>query len=287
MSEQARLIPGREPGAIVAQAFSIHSPSKAFVLFSGGKDSSVTLDYYWRNHPELLTGALHINTGIGLQSTRDFAKAFCDERGIPFHEARAQIMFEDLVRRGWRSKDGTRQRGFPGPAAHLFAYTWLKERALDAFTSLQKDHRLDNIMLVTGVRAEESKRRMGTTVDVDKDGSKIWVAPLIDFSDFDMARHRKTYSVPMSPASETLHISAECLCGAFGDRRELDLIETFYGDDPAVPRIRALEDEMESAGEARCKWATGLPGDMMPTDKAPRLCVDCYKQPSLLPEVAA
>lgn len=274
--EPMRLIPGREPGAIIEDAFADESPSKAFVLFSGGKDSSVTLDYVWRNHPESLTGALHINTGIGLRSTRDFAKAFCDERGIPFHEAHAPVAYEDLILRGWRSEDGTRQVGFPGPAAHLFMYSWLKERALDAFVNLQKDHRLDRVALITGVRAEESVRRMGTTVNVRRDGAKVWIAPLIDWSDFDMRAHRTMYSVPMSPASSTIHISAECLCGAFGDPRELDLIETFH-DDPALGRIRALEKKTESLGIARCRWAVALPDDPKPLDPPGPLCVGCHK----------
>jgi 3'-phosphoadenosine 5'-phosphosulfate sulfotransferase (PAPS reductase)/FAD synthetase len=281
--------PETAPGAIVRDAFAYYAPSKAFVLLSGGKDSTVTLDWYWRNHPGQLTGALHINTGIGLRSTRDFAERFCRERGISFHEAHAPIAYEDLVRRGWRSFDGTRQRGFPGPAAHLFAYTWLKERALDAFTSLQKDHRLDNIALITGVRSAESARRMGTTDEIRKDGSKIWVAPLAGLSNADMADHRERYSVPMSPASSTLHFSAECLCGAFGDPQELDMIDTFHGDDEgrAVPRIRALQREMESAGVERCRWATDIRGDKRLAEPPGPLCAGCWKQSTLFAEEAA
>ena len=275
--EPLRLIPGREPAAILAEAMLKEKPSKAFVLFSGGKDSSVTLEYMWRNHRKMVTGALHVNTGIGLSSTREFAKVFCESRNIPFHEAHAPLAYEDLIRRGWLSKDGTRQVGFPGPAAHRFMYSWLKERALDAFVSLQKDHRLDRIGLITGVRAEESARRMGTTLDIRRDGAQVWIAPLIDWSSYDMQAYRTTYSVPMSPASSTIHISAECLCGAFGHPRELDLIEAIYGDDPVCGRLRKLEKEMESDGVARCKWAANLPGDPVPIEPPGPLCVGCYK----------
>ena len=277
--EPLRLIPGREPAAILAEAMLKEKPSKAFVLFSGGKDSSVTLEYMWRNHRKMVTGALHVNTGIGLSSTREFAKVFCESRNIPFHEAHAPLAYEDLIRRGWLSKDGTRQVGFPGPAAHRFMYSWLKERALDAFVSLQKDHRLDRIGLITGVRAEESARRMGTTLDIRRDGAQVWIAPLIDWSSYDMQAYRTTYSVPMSPASSTIHISAECLCGAFGDPRELNMIETFYGDDPVCGRIRKLEREMETKGVARCKWSTKFVGDPDPLGPPGPLCVGCYKTP--------
>lgn len=286
--EQRRLIPAREPGAIIEQALKLHNPTKAFVLFSGGKDSSVTLDYLWREHREIVSGALHLNTGIGIQSTRDFAREFCEERGIPFHQGFAPIAYEDLVRQGWWNvKKRQRENGFPGSAAHLFSYAWLKERALDAFVSMYKNGRNDRVMLLTGVRAEESIRRMGTCVDVERDGGKVWVAPLIDYTARDMQEHRTFYSVPMSPASTEIHISGECLCGAFGQPSEIDLIGGLY-DDPVVPRIRALEKEMECRGVARCKWGVNLRDDEIPTS-APRLCVNCYKQPTLpsLEETAA
>jgi 3'-phosphoadenosine 5'-phosphosulfate sulfotransferase (PAPS reductase)/FAD synthetase len=233
----------------------------------------VTLDFLWRNHRDLRPAALHLNTGIGLQSTNAFVREFTAERGIPYHEAHSPISYEDMVRRGWRTnKSGKRQVGFPGRGAHRFSYVWLKERALDAFVSLQKDHRLDRIMLLTGVRAEESVRRMGNCVDVERDGAQVWVAPLIDWSDRDMQEHRTFYSVPMSPASSTIHMSGECYCGAFGDRREIGMVEAFFPDDPLPTRIKRLEQELEDKGVARCKWATSLPGDPEGDDIGGRLC---------------
>jgi 3'-phosphoadenosine 5'-phosphosulfate sulfotransferase (PAPS reductase)/FAD synthetase len=267
--EQVRLIPGRDPGAVIAEAIAKHDPSKAFVLFSGGKDSSVTLDYLWRNHREIVTGALHIDTGIGLRSTRDFARAFCEERDIPFHQAHAPLEYEDIVL----------NHGFPGPSAHGLMYSWLKERALRAFVGVNKRGN-ERVMLLTGVRAEESRRRMGTCVDIQKDGSKVWVAPLIDWGAREMQEHRTFYSVPMSPASSTIHISAECLCGAYGDPSELSLIGALY-DDPVVARIHALEAKMEALGSPRCKWATPIVGDAVTTEAPGPLCIGCYKQPTL------
>jgi 3'-phosphoadenosine 5'-phosphosulfate sulfotransferase (PAPS reductase)/FAD synthetase len=272
--EQIRLIPAREPEEIVAEALSLYKPIKAFVLFSGGKDSSVTLDTMWRTFPGLITGALHINTGIGLRSTREFAEKFCEDRGIRFHEARAPIMYEDAVRKN----------GFPGPAFHRRMYILLKQRALEAFVAIQKREKMDEIMLISGARAEESRRRMGTTAPHEKNGAQIWCQPLIDWSDRRMQSERERHSVEMSPSSSTLHISGECLCGAFGDPKELDLIETFFSDDPVVRRIRKLERELAAAGEPRCKWATPLEGDEAPTEPAGPMCVNCYKQPSMFDE---
>lgn len=260
-----RLIPAREASEIFGMAIAIHNPIARMVLFSGGKDSSVTLDYMWRNHRSEITGALHINTGIGLQSTHDFAKQFCDERGIPFYEITTKEVYEEIVEK----------HGFPGSGAHMKMYVRLKERPLDAFIAATKRKWKDRIALITGVRAEESRRRMGTCISVDRKGAKVWIAPLIDWSMRDMQAYREKYSVEMSPASSTIHLSAECLCGAFGSPDELDLIETFHPD-PSLKRIRALEKKLASEGHRRCRWGVTVPGEESKDNMAPGpMCVGC------------
>ena len=264
-AEQLRIIPAREPGEIIERAFA-EKPSSAWVLFSGGKDSSVTLDYMQRHHPDRVTGVVHINTGIGAASTNEFARTFCQERGLRFEELRATDRFEDIVL----------EHGFPGPAMHRITYVRLKERPLDAFIRAQKRHRRDRIVLFTGVRAEESKRRMGTTRDVNRDGATVWAAPLIDFSNADMGRYRQEHSVEMSPMARAIHLSAECLCGAMAspnEAEELQLIEVFVPD--VARRIHAVQIELRKRGNPRCVWGAKMPCDETP-DRAPGpLCVGC------------
>lgn len=264
-----RLIPARKPGDIIAKAIAEHKPSQAYVLFSGGKDSSVTLDYLWRNHRDVVTAALHINTGIGIPQTREFAQAFCEQRGIPFIEIRTEHNYEEIVK----------QHGFPGPQSHRFMYVWLKERPLEKFIAEHKKHRRDRIMLLTGVRAEESKRRMGTTREINRDGCQLWVAPLIDWSNSDMWRYREQYGVQMSEPSKTIHLSGECLCGAFADEDEMQMLEIFYPE--VAARIKGIEAAVKACGQTRCEW--GKTYGEQPSAQAPGpMCVGCVGQMPLI-----
>lgn len=261
-TEQLRLIPARKAGDILARAIAEHKPSQAYVLFSGGKDSSVTLDYLWRNHREAVTGALHINTGIGIPQTRQFAREFCEHRDIPFTEVTTEENYEQIVA----------ENGFPGPLAHRFMYVRLKERPLDRFIATHKKNRKDRIMLLTGVRAEESKRRMGTSKEINRDGCTVWVAPLIDWSNADMWRYREQFGVPMSEPSKTIHLSGECLCGAFADEDEMRMLEIFYPE--VAARLHAIEASVKAAGQTRCEWGKKY-GEETPTRAPGPMCVGC------------
>jgi hypothetical protein len=63
--------------------------------------------------------------------------------------------------------------------------------------------------------------------------------------------------VPRNPASDLIHMSGECLCGAFAHPGELDEIGEWYPD--VVAEIRALEAEARAAGipEPFCRWGHG------------------------------
>lgn len=56
--------------AVLDEAIETHDPSHVFALFSGGHDS-LTATALTAKHPRF-TAAVHINTGIGIEETRDF-----------------------------------------------------------------------------------------------------------------------------------------------------------------------------------------------------------------------
>lgn len=235
---------------IIDAARSEHGPIvTTFLLLSGGNDSMVLYD----TCREFADHVVHINTGIGIPETNEFVR---DLVGPDLIELHPPVPYDDLVLGRWR--------GFPGPGGHIYAYTMLKERALRA---VLKDHRAkrgQRFMLLTGARADESDRRMGTTEEARRMGGQVWVNPLLHWSNDLMREYRSTRRLPVNPVTEHLHMSGECLCGAFARPGELDHIAFFYPE--FAERIRALEARVRDAGLPACKWGEKPPrkGDAAP-----------------------
>lgn len=67
--EQLRLAPARDPGDIIQRAIDEEKPSRLFVLFSGGKDSTVVLATPERNTVNKRTGEACGNTAAFAERT--------------------------------------------------------------------------------------------------------------------------------------------------------------------------------------------------------------------------
>lgn len=74
------------------------------VLFSGGNDSTV-LAHMMRGRVDF---AVHCNTTIGIEKTRQFVRDTCADWGLELLERVAPTSYRELVI----------ERGFPGPAMH-------------------------------------------------------------------------------------------------------------------------------------------------------------------------
>lgn len=250
-----------EARQVIADAIREHQPEAVCLLYSGGRDSSVVLDVCgdYADH------IVHIDTGVGLKDTRDFVDAECERRGLDL-----------IVETGESFRDMVMKHGFPGPAAHLYAYTLLKERALRKVRRRFVTQRGQRVMFLSGVRRDESARRMvnGQQGHVMRDGSTVWVAPLLDWQNDEMAAYRKAHDVRVSPVYEHIHISGECLCGAFGSPEELNELEWFYPNDPTIKMLRELEAAVEAAGVTPCQWGPGRPQDFRNRTSG-MLCSSC------------
>lgn len=221
-----------------------HGASGVWSLFSGGDDSLATAIVTSR--ADAFRGCLHIDTGIGIPDTQAFVVEACRAQGWPLKIYRAADQgqhYEDLVL----------ERGFPGPAMHFKMYCRLKERALRVFLREHKTGRRDRIVLSTGVRRHESDRRMGHALQTRREGVKVWVNPLYEWSKFDCLDTISAAGVARSPVVQLLHKSGECLCGSFAKPGELAEIALWYPD--VAARIHALEATVKSAGHERaCVW---------------------------------
>jgi 3'-phosphoadenosine 5'-phosphosulfate sulfotransferase (PAPS reductase)/FAD synthetase len=229
------------------------------VLFSGGNDST-TLAHMFRDQA---THAIHANTTIGIEQTRQFVRDTCAAWGLPLIEKRAPISYRDLVL----------ERAFPGPGMHWKYYSRLKERALDlARHDLGvANSRTKAAVFIAGRRRAESERRQDVPLH-EPDGSVIWVSPLAMWTKLDLNTYREIHgNVPRNEVSDLLHMSGECLCGAFAKPGELDMIAEFFPD--VAAEIRQLEADVAAAGHAEpfCRWGHGQ-GD---PSKSGRLCSSC------------
>ena len=244
-----------------------HRPVAVFGMLSGGHDS-LCATHLAATHPAF-TAAVHINTGIGVEQTREFVRDTASSQGWPLLEYRAEDddqRYDHLVV----------EHGFPGPFGHRMMYNLLKERPL---RRLIREHKLtarDRVILVTGVRKAESARRMGTVEPINRLGSQVWVAPLAWFCDSHKAEYMARHDLPRNEVVDLLHMSGECLCGAFAKPGELEWLE-FCGFGDVVARIRALEAEAQAAG-VPCRWGQrppGEPGDNGDLFAPGPLCVGC------------
>lgn len=242
------------------------------VLYSGGNDSTV-LTHLMK---ERVDYAVHCNTTIGIEDTRQFVRDTCQAWGLELLERTAPQSYRDLVL----------ERGFPGPGMHFKMYQRLKERVLDEVRrDLVNDTRKERVLFIAGRRRAESKRRKDIPL-YEVDGSAIWASPLAMWTKLDMNTYRLMHgNVPINSVSEKLHMSGECLCGSFAKEGELDEIRFWY---PAMAEeIDQLEREVTTAGHKAPfnKWGHG---QGKPTVQTGSLCTSCtLDQPSMFDQAAS
>lgn len=236
------------------------------VLYSGGNDSTV-LTHLVRHRVDY---AVHANTTIGIEETRQFVRDTCAQWGLELIERKAPIAYRDLVL----------EHGYPGPGWHFRMYQRLKERPLDQVRSeLLTDRRRQRVLFIAGRRRAESRRRATIPLH-ESDGSAIWASPLAMWTKLNMNTYRLMMGdVPINPVAEKLHMSGECLCGAFAKPNELEEIRFWYPN--VAEEIDRLTEEVRAAGhkEPFCTWGHG---QGKPTELTGKLCTSCdIQQPAL------
>lgn len=286
--------------ALLDEAVELYQPEKFLVLFSGGSDSSL-LTHLVRSR---MDAAVHINTTIGIPQTKVYVDAVCEEWNLPLIEAKPPDSYAALVQGlvKAKTKDAIVWRGFPGPGAHDVMYQRLKEKALDEVRRnlVGKRGRTGQIAFVAGTRWSESDRRHRNASELDPAGAVIWVSPIVHWTEGHLAEYRARYrcqikhehaehrlchpdALPLSEVSANLHMSGDCLCGAYAHENELNEIAFFYPE--VAAEIRWLERQVEDRGIPWCMWGAGKQGagpDDAPTSAPGRLCSRCVPDPGQL-----
>lgn len=211
-----------------------------YVLYSGGKDSGVLLHWAYKQKIPNFKGALAIDTTIHTPDWKNFIQENCDRNGydLKIITRKDKKTFEDC----------SLFFGFGGPPAHNMIMRYLK---MDPLRSLEKDNRQDNMLLLSGIRLDESDRRFGTVKPISKDVA--WFnAPLYNWSNEYVMKYVEENRIQRSPSYETLHISGDCLCGCYAEAGEFDMIKTFYPD--IARRIEVLQEKVREAGKKYYLW---------------------------------
>src|SRR5262252_6563634 len=220
------------PLSAIEQAIAEFQPACLLALFSGGHDS-VTSTHLAAQHP-MFRAVVHVNTGIGIEETREYVRQVCSDQGWP--------LIEECAPAGWYDQNCL-TKGMPGgPMQHGIMYQRLKDDQVRAVVRRFKRRKGDTVGLVTGIRKQESERRMRVHAEpVIRERAQLWINPILDWSAADVNDYMAAVGLPRNPVVDKLHRSGECLCGALADPDELDWVAYWYPD--VAARIRGLERE--------------------------------------------
>ncbi len=188
------------------------------ILFSGGKDSLVTMHRFLREYESLdyelkekikKLLIVHIDTGIGVHECKEYVKEVLENLPYEYKIIRPITKFEQ----------GVRKWGLP----FLHFYRWcMHELKQVPLSKLFKDLGSKCTLCIYGIRCNESNRRFliyGKYINEkffsfgNKDYTvKYCYAPCIDFDEKDVNRYIEKYDLKVNPVSKILGISGECLC---------------------------------------------------------------------------
>jgi 3'-phosphoadenosine 5'-phosphosulfate sulfotransferase (PAPS reductase)/FAD synthetase len=249
--------PIEEARRLIRLAVQLYGPREVWALCSGGNDSLCSTHIAMSTG--LVTGVASINTTIGIEETREHLRTVARRFSWNLKWFYPPVSYRDLCARF----------GMPGPGGHPLIYQRLKYRPLLQLTREAKRQKKDRVMLITGCRLSESSRRMGHVKPIQRDGSRVWVAPIINWDAETKAVYQINNAIPFNPVTAKLGISGECLCGAFAKPGERAKIAEYY------PKAMAEIEACESA--AACN---GMPAKWgkRPSRRSQHLCQQCERK---------
>lgn len=237
-------------------------------LFSGDHDS-LTACHLASQHSRFSGEVHHIDTGIGADAARQFVEETAVEMGWKLSIYKSECTYEQFIR----------ERGFPGPGMHQWAYVRLKDRCVRKIVKGKK-----SVILLTGCRRFESVRRMGSVEPVkvgyiDKKGkvhekNRVWTAPCFDWNTEEQQAYMNHFELPINPVKRTpLAMSGECFCGCFARPDERQMVNQFVPDvGEEIDRLTFIARKCKNHDE----WGTRPPGDDgIVTAKTGPLCNSC------------
>jgi 3'-phosphoadenosine 5'-phosphosulfate sulfotransferase (PAPS reductase)/FAD synthetase len=237
------------------------------VLVSGGEDSTVAAHHVCEQLDADVKVLVYLDTRTGCEENRQYCEELADSLGKQLWTLRTQESYEDAVK----------EHGFPGPSRHFIMYRKLKERQIGKLATMTGGR----LHLWTGVRKQESSRRMKHVEPEQEADRWTWHAPLAFHSKRWVRAYIDDHNLPENPLWETLGRSADCFCGAYGNREEL-IDATAAGCTEVPEKIERIESEIDH-GDQTDKWAHGSLSDperraLRVGDEQIPLCSSCEVQ---------
>ncbi|MEM6342566.1 MAG: phosphoadenosine phosphosulfate reductase family protein [Bacteroidota bacterium] len=215
----------KKPKQIIKEAVSKYKPISALLMFSGGHDSLTSSVVAAKILIELGISfkAYHGDTQTGIKETQDFVKMICASMGwdLVIRSPEPPYDYESYVM----------QYGFPGPAKHPEMMRNLKLKPLRKYITHEvksKPYARENVLLISGARAEESVIRLGYQETTTKDDSRVWCSPIYYWSKDQCEDFMKANKLPRNPVKDRMCISGECLYGCFAKKEEPAELKSLY-----------------------------------------------------------
>jgi 3'-phosphoadenosine 5'-phosphosulfate sulfotransferase (PAPS reductase)/FAD synthetase len=211
----------KQPQQILTEAIKLYKPRQIVCLFSGGYDSmcATHLAHSLETHGVPLS-VWAIDTKLSADGWTEYVSSVGEE--LQFNDCHIydnRKGFEQFV--AWVTEQGCPYTlGMHGRAYHR-----LKERGIEAIHMLYKIGRHDKTLMLTGMRRSESRDR-GDMPEYSRKGTSniCFVAPIIHWTDEDIARYRIERDLPENPFYNTVRGSGDCQCnwGNFIDMQSLE-----------------------------------------------------------------
>jgi DNA (cytosine-5)-methyltransferase 1 len=159
-------------------------------------------------------------------------------------------------------------------------YGRLKDRPLSYFGHQRKAEGVQRVLLASGVRNDESVRRMkvhGARARTHYDSSNglWWTNPIFWANDREKAAFIERYEVPKSRASQLIQMSGECLCGAMANPGDVRLLQRYY---PSMWREIEFYQWFARKVGKHCEWGVtpkAVGGQAQEAQRWKPLCTGC------------
>lgn len=263
---------------ILTEALRTYKPSLIVCSYSGGYDSMVathkTLQWAKRNAHSTNVLTIAVDTRLHADGWPEFVRTSAKQLGARRFEIWQTTMLEKWI-------EDVKARGFAyRKAQHKIYFYYLKQNAFRAVVAHYKKHTHDRIMFVTGVRRSESKER-AFTPEHERNGSSLWVNPLVYWSEQEIHQYRFEHELPENPFYPITNNSGDCMCNwhtniplhkVRGTAREIiepldrhcrDTFGYGYGEEPSLLKSQ------EAAGQLPF---IGNDGEVIPN-----LCAGCER----------